>query len=195
MITDYKNICVFCASSPNINEDYSNSAYALGALMAANGITCVCGAGRAGLMRAVADGEIENGGKVTGIIPKFMVDNGWCYDKLTTTIVTEDMHQRKEKMAQMADAVIALPGGCGTFEELLEIITWKQLGLYDGVIIILNIKGYYNPLLEMLNKSIEEHFMKASHASLWHTADTPHEAISILAQIEQEAESQIESKY
>ena len=107
----------------------------------------MCGAGNQGLMRNLADGCLDNGGKAVGVIPKFMADNGWGYDALTQTVVTPDIHTRKERMAAMADAVVALPGGCGTLEELLEIITWKQLGLYKGKIVIVNTEGFFTPLL------------------------------------------------
>lgn len=195
MISDFKNICVFCASSARIDSIYYDAAYALGKLMAENGIACVCGAGNTGLMRAVADGEIEHGGSVIGVIPQFMVDNGWCHPQLTETIITQDMHERKETMSRLADAVIALPGGCGTLEELLEIITWKQLGLYHGTIVILNISGYYNHLLAMLQHCVDERFMKESHASLWHVAASAEEAIRILNNINPQNEQAVESKY
>ena len=191
----YKHITVFCASSAQVDKAYHDAAYLLGSLLAKQGIACVCGAGNAGLMKAVADGSLHNGGKVIGVIPEFMVDNGWCHSELTETIITPDMHERKETMSRLADAVIALPGGCGTLEELLEIITWKQLGLYKGVIIILNINGYYTHLLDMLAHCVEEKFMKESHAHLWHVADTPDEAMQLLMSIDPANENSIESKY
>lgn len=191
----YKNITVFCASSAVVDKIYHDGAYRLGELLAENGIACVCGAGNAGLMKAVADGTLNKGGKVIGVIPRFMVENGWCHSQLSETIVTEDMHERKETMSRLADAVIALPGGCGTLEELLEIITWKQLGLYKGVIVILNINGYYNHLLAMLDHCISEKFMKQSHAHLWHVADSAENALEILKSIDINTENEIESKY
>lgn len=191
----YNKITVFCASSALVDKAYSDAAYRLGELFAQRGITCVCGAGNCGLMRAVADGTLDHGGAVTGVIPQFMVDNGWCHTGLTETIITADMHERKETMSRLADAVIALPGGCGTLEELLEIITWKQLGLYKGVIVILNINGYYDNLIAMLCHCIEEKFMKSSHACLWHVAETPEGAMSLLETIDIDAEMSVESKY
>lgn len=191
----YKHITVFCASSALIDKTYSDAAYLLGSLLAKNDIACVCGAGNCGLMRAVADGCLDNGGKAIGVIPKFMVDNGWCYTNLSETIVTPDMHERKETMSKLADAIIALPGGCGTLEELLEIITWKQLGLYKGVILILNTHGFYDNLLAMLKHCIDEHFMKQSHSTLWHVANTPEDAMQILNSINLDNENNIESKY
>ena len=191
----YKNITVFCASSASVDKVYHNAAYRLGELFAEYDITCVCGAGNAGLMRAVSDGTLDKGGNVVGVIPRFMVDNGWCHQQLTETIVTEDMHERKETMSRLADAVIALPGGCGTLEELLEIITWKQLGLYKGVIMILNTNGFYDHLLAMLQHCIDENFMKKSHGALWHIANAPEEVMNILHSIDIDNENVIESKY
>ena len=165
------NVCVFCASSANINERYMADARELGTLLAQGGWRCVNGGGAVGLMGALTDGTLDAGGEVTGVIPKFipkfMVDNGWCYDRLNDVIVTADMHQRKQMMSDMADAVIALPGGVGTFEELLETLTWRQLGLVKVPVIILNTLGYYDPLLAMLQHAIDEGFMKPSHGRLW----------------------------
>ena len=127
--------------------------------------------------------QVENGGEVLGVIPRFMIDEGWCHKGLTETIVTADMHERKERMAQEADAVIALPGGCGTMEELFEIITWKQLGLFLNPIVILNIDRYYNPLIEMLHNAIGENFMRQEHARMWQVAQTPQEAVDAIQNI------------
>ena len=165
-MNDIKNVCVYSASSTKIAsiyfeiaeelghllarkginkaaEIYGNTAYELGALLAQEGITVVTGAGSIGLMRMVEDGALENGGKVVGVIPQFMVEQGWHHQGLTHLVETETMHERKQLMAEMSDGVIALPGGCGTLEELLEIITWKQLGIYLKPIVILNVNGYF----------------------------------------------------
>jgi hypothetical protein len=171
---------VFCASSANINEQYLQAARELGQLLAEEGWRCVNGGGAVGLMGAVTDGTLDAGGEVTGVIPKFMVDNGWCYDRLEDVIITADMHQRKHMMSEMADAVIALPGGVGTLEELLETLTWRQLGLVKVPVIILNTLGYYDALLAMLQHAIGQGFMKESHAQLWQVAATPAEAIAML---------------
>lgn len=174
------NVCVFCASSANIDERYLADARELGNLLAQGGWRCVNGGGAVGLMGAVTDGTLDAGGEVTGVIPKFMVDNGWCYDRLMDVVVTADMHQRKQMMSNMADAVIALPGGVGTLEELLETLTWRQLGLVKVPIIILNTLGYYDPLLAMLRHAIDEGFMKPSHGQLWQVAATPADAVALL---------------
>lgn len=186
------NVCVFCASSANIDSRYLQAARDLGALLAREGWCCVNGGGAVGLMGAVTDGALDAGGEVTGVIPKFMVDNGWCYDRLEDVIITADMHQRKHMMSDMADAVIALPGGVGTLEELLETLTWRQLGLAKVPVIILNTLGYYDALLDMLRHAIDEGFMKTSHAQLWQVAATPQEAIDLLAN---SATVEFESKY
>ena len=131
-----KSVCVYCASSSKINPRYFEAARETGRLLAQNGMLCVCVSGNQRLMGTLADSVLENGGEVLGVIPRFMIDEGWCHKGLTETIVTADMHERKERMAQEADAVIALPGGCGTMEELFEIITWKQLGLFLNPIVM-----------------------------------------------------------
>jgi len=174
------NVCVFCASSANIDTRYLDAARELGTLLAQGGWRCVNGGGAVGLMGAVTDGALDAGGEVTGVIPKFMVDNGWCYDRLVDVIVTADMHQRKQTMSDMANAVIALPGGVGTLEELLEALTWRQLGLIRVPIIILNAMGYYDALLAMLRHAIDEGFMKPSHEQLWQVVTTPQQAIELL---------------
>ena len=174
------NVCVFCASSANIDERYLADARELGNLLAQGGWRCVNGGGAVGLMGAVTDGALDEDGEVTGVIPKFMVDNGWCYDRLMDVVVTADMHQRKQMMSNMADAVIALPGGVGTLEELLETLTWRQLGLVKVPIIILNTLGYYDLLLAMLRHAIDEGFMKPSHGQLWQVAATPADAVALL---------------
>lgn len=109
-----------------------------------------------------------------------MVDNGWLHEGLTETIITPNMHERKNRMAQMADAVIALPGGTGTFEELFEIITWKMLGLFVKPIVILNTDHYYDPLLEMLERTADRHFMNPVFRRLWAVADTPDAALQLV---------------
>ena len=185
-------MCVFCASSANIDVRYLEAARELGTLLAQGRWRCVNGGGAVGLMGALTDGALDAGGEVTGVIPKFMVDKGWCYDRLEDVIVTADMHQRKQMMSDMADAVIALPGGVGTLEELLETLTWRQLGLVKKPVIILNTLGYYDPLLSMLQHAIDEGFMKPSHNQLWTVAATPQEAIDRLAD---DSAVELESKY
>ncbi len=176
-MADVKTICVYCASSNRVDECYNSAAHKLGALLAREGISLVTGGGSIGLMRAVEDGTLDAGGKAIGVIPQFMVEQGWHHTGLTELRITEDMHTRKQTMAALSDAVIALPGGCGTMEELCEIITWKQLGLYLNPIVILNINGYYDALIAQLQRAIDEHFMGEIHAHIWSVATTPEEAL------------------
>lgn len=176
-MADVRTICVYCASSNRVDECYNSAAHKLGALLAREGISLVTGGGSIGLMRAVEDGTLEGGGRAIGVIPQFMVEQGWHHTGLTELRITEDMHTRKQTMAALSDAVIALPGGCGTIEELCEIITWKQLGLYLNPIVILNINGYYDALIAQLQRAIDEHFMGRIHADIWSVATTPEEAL------------------
>lgn len=174
------SVCVYCASSTKIDPAYTDDARRLGTLLGGRGIRVVNGAGRMGLMAAVSDAALAAGGQVTGVIPGFMVERGWQHTGLTELRVVADMHERKRTMLALSDAVIALPGGCGTLEELLEIITWKQLGLYLHPIVILNIDGYYDPLLQMLDRATEQHFMRTEHTAMWQAAGSPGEAIKAL---------------
>lgn len=174
-----KTVCVYCASSTKIDPAYTEAACCLGTLLGSRGIRVVNGAGNMGLMGTVSDAALAAGGRVTGVIPRFMVEQRWHHTGLSELIVTEDMHERKRTMLRLADAVIALPGGCGTLEELLEAITWKQLGLYLNPIVILNLKGYYDPLLAMFDRAIGEHFMGVRHAGLWQVARSPQEAVEL----------------
>ncbi len=173
-------VTVYGASSPRINKVYLDAAREVGSLLARAGVELVCGGGRTGVMGAAIEGAIEAGGVAVGVLPAFMVEKGWQHPQLTRMEITPDMHSRKELMARVARGVIAMPGGVGTLEELLEIITWHQLGLYNGNVVILNIDGYYDPLLLMLKRSIECHFMNPDHATLWHVAATPAEAVDIV---------------
>lgn len=175
-----KNVCVYSASSTKIDASYFQAAQELGHLLARQHINVINGAGCLGLMCQLSDAALEAGGTVTGIIPHFMVEQGWHHRGLTRLIETETMHERKQLMAELSDGIIALPGGCGTMEELLEVITWKQLGLYLNPIVILNINGFYDPLLQMLDQAIEQHFMRPEHGKIWQVATTVEEAVDLL---------------
>lgn len=162
-----QRICVYCGSSTKVNNIYFEAAEKLGKAMATNNIELIYGGGAVGLMGKLADTIIQQGGHVTGIIPQFMCEHEWNHNGITQLIITETMHERKEKMAALADAAVALPGGCGTFEELLEIITWKQLGIFSKPIVIVNIQGYYDPLIALLDRAIEQLFMRDLHKNIW----------------------------
>ncbi|MDE6802757.1 MAG: TIGR00730 family Rossman fold protein [Muribaculaceae bacterium] len=186
-MTDH--ITIYGASSPDIDPRFIEAARRVGELIAGRGVTLVSGGGRTGLMAAAIEGASVSSGATVGILPQFMIDRRWGHPDLGTTISTPDMHTRKRKMASLSGAVIALPGGVGTLEELLEIITWRQLGLYQGNIVILNTLGYYDPLLQMLERSIEMHFMNPDHRSLWQVAATPDEAVALALDKEPEHRS------
>ena len=180
MINKITSVCVYSASSTKIDSVYFDAARELGMLLGLRHIRLVNGAGNMGLMSAVADAALAAGGEVTGVIPRFMVEQGWHHTGLTELVEVESMHERKKLMADLSDAVIALPGGCGTLEELLEIITWKQLGLYLNPIVILNVKGYFDPLLDMLRRAVDENFMRVQHGAIWQVAETVSEAVELI---------------
>jgi uncharacterized protein (TIGR00730 family) len=168
-----KSICVYCGSSDKIDRTYTNAAYEFGTEMAAQGLQLVYGAGSTGLMGAVANGALENGGNVVGVIPEIFNTPTLAHNSLTRLEVLPDMHQRKARMAELADAFVALPGGFGTMEELFEILTWAQIGLHKKPVGILNIYGYFDPLLAMIQQANEEGFIYQEHQALLSSADNP----------------------
>ncbi|SHF10905.1 hypothetical protein SAMN05444405_105121 [Bacteroides luti] len=179
-MNNINSVCVYSASSTKIDQTYFNAATKLGQLLAQKDIRLINGAGSIGLMRAVADGSLQAGGQVIGVIPRFMVEQNWHHKGLTKLVEVDSMHERKKLMADLSDGIIALPGGCGTLEELLEIITWKQLGLYFNPIVILNVNNFFDPLLAQLNEAVEQNFMRPQHAAIWSVASTPEEAVNLL---------------
>jgi uncharacterized protein (TIGR00730 family) len=174
MTTELKSIAVFCGSSAGSDPIYKKQAFALGELLAKHSISIVYGGANIGLMGAVADGALSEGGKVTGVIPGFLKAHEIAHQELSELIEVESMHERKLKMNELCDGVIALPGGYGTFEELFEMITWAQLGLHHKPIGLLNINGYYDPLLQMVDRMLHEGFLKKINADmLLHSSDGP----------------------
>lgn len=176
-----KKVCVYCASSTKINSLYAETARKLGKILAENDLELIFGGGSIGLMAVLADSVLGNGGRAIGVIPRFMVEMGWQHDGLTELVLTETMHERKLKMAELADAVVALPGGFGTMEELLEIITWKQLGIHTLPIVIVNTNGYYNHLLAQFSQAADELFVRSEHLEMWsvvNNADEVPEALN-----------------
>lgn len=173
-------VCIFAASSSRVDNEYAVTAERLGALLASAGIDVVYGGGGIGLMGKLADSVLENGGRITGVIPSFMKEEGWGHNGLTDTIVTGDMSERKKKMFSLSDAIVALPGGIGTLEELTEAITLKQLSLFDGPIIILNTLGYYDSLFTFIEHMVENQFMRFEHKGIWESVSTPEEVIAAL---------------
>ena len=173
-------ICVFASSSSRIDNKYAIAASNLGILLAKANMDVVYGGGGIGLMGKLADAVLENGGRITGVIPSFMKDEGWDHSEVKEMILTADMGERKKKMFAMADAIIALPGGVGTLEELTEAITLKQLGLFRGPIIILNTLNFYKSLIDFLEHMVSGNFLRYEHKGMWEIADTPEDAITLL---------------
>src|SRR6266496_1559672 len=149
-------ICVFCGSRPGIRPEYLDAARRLGTLLAERRIGLVYGGASVGVMGAVADAALRGGGEVIGVIPKALERRELAHDNLTELRVVESMHERKALMAELSDVVIALPGGFGTFEELFETITWSQLGIHRKAIGILNVSGFYDGMLALIDHAIEE---------------------------------------
>jgi uncharacterized protein (TIGR00730 family) len=174
-------ICIFASSSSRIRTEYADAASALGSLLARAGMGVVYGGGGIGLMGKVADAVLENGGTITGVIPSFMVEEGWDHSDVKDMIHTPDMGERKKTMFEMADAIVALPGGVGTLEELTEAMTLKQLGLYKGPIIILNTLNFYSSLIDFLEHMVKGNFLRYEHKGMWEIASTPEDVMALLA--------------
>lgn len=174
------SVCVYCASSNACDPAYRDVARRLGGLLAEAGCLLVYGGGRSGSMGALADGALARGGRVVGIIPRFMRELEWGHEELTELHVVEDMRTRKHEMLARASAVVALAGGCGTFEELLEAITLKRLGIFLGPIVIVNTGGYYDPLLEQFTRAIDGRFMDSRHGAMWQVVDEPEQVVAAL---------------
>lgn len=172
-----QSIAVYCASSNKLRSSFVEAAERLGALIAEAGMRVIYGDGGIGLMAAVARGALKNNGEVVGVIPQFMVDQGWNNPDSTHTIVTQTMHERKATICEMCDAMVALPGGIGTFEELLECLTWKQLGLHSNPIVILNTDGYYDNLLACIDLMIEEQMMRPIHKEMFVVVSEPEDVL------------------
>ncbi len=177
-----KRVCVFCASSDLSDKIYLDSAFRLGEILAENSIEVAYGGGMAGCMGRLADGALSKGGKVFGVIPKFMFDLEWGHDKITELKIVNSLSERKEILLESSDATVALPGGSGTLEELFEAITLKRLGVYLNPIIIVNIKGYYSPCIELLENSIEEKFMDERNRQMWKVVDNVEHVLSAIEQ-------------
>jgi uncharacterized protein (TIGR00730 family) len=155
-----KSIVVFCGSSEGYHDIYKETGYQLGAILAERGYDLVYGGAKVGVMGAVAEGALQNGGKVIGVIPHFLRTKEVAHEELTEMVLTDTMHERKLKMHELSDGIIAMPGGWGTMEELFEMMTWAQLGLHQKPIGILNANGFYEPLLALLHTMTEEGFLK-----------------------------------
>lgn len=177
-------VCIFASSSSRIDTEYALAASELGILLAGAKMDVVYGGGGIGLMGTLADSVIKTGGRITGVIPGFMKEEGWDHREVSEMIITADMGERKKQMFARADAVVALPGGVGTLEELTEAITLKQLGLFSGSIIILNTLDFYKSLIEFLDHMIEGRFLRYEHKGMWQIASTPGEVMEYLSKNE-----------
>ncbi|NMC36724.1 MAG: TIGR00730 family Rossman fold protein, partial [Bacteroidales bacterium] len=173
-------VCVFAASSSRIDRKFAQAAGELGALFAQSKIQVIYGGGGIGLMGVLADAVIANGGIITGVMPSFMNDEGWGHPQVRDMILTSDMGERKKNMFSRADAVVALPGGVGTLEELTEAITLKQLGLFNGPIVILNTLGFYRSLIDFFEHMINNQFLRIEHKGIWTIANTPKDVLTAL---------------
>jgi uncharacterized protein (TIGR00730 family) len=174
-------ICVFCGSNPGIDPAYRDAAWSVGQLLATRGITLVFGGGRVGMMGAVAEGALAAGGKAIGVIPEGLKRKELAGDGLTELIVTTTMHERKQRMADLADGFIALPGGFGTFEEFCEVLTWGQLGIHEKPCGLLSVKGYYTPLLALFDHAVGEGFLKPVYRQLVLIEENPQRLLEAMA--------------
>lgn len=174
------SICVFCGSSVGARPEYAAAAGAMGELLARRGICVVYGGGNVGLMGVLADAALAAGGRVIGVIPQMLVDRELAHRGISELRIVGSMHERKALMAELPDGFIALPGGMGTFEELCEVLTWAQLGIHAKPVGILNILGYFDSLLKLLDHALAEQFLRPQHRRLLLAASEPAELLRLL---------------
>ncbi|AVQ45034.1 TIGR00730 family Rossman fold protein [Clostridium botulinum] len=172
-----KRICVYSGSNLGLRSEYKESAKLLGKILAENKIELVYGGSRIGLMGEISNEVLRNNGKVIGVMPKGLFSGEMVHENLTKLIEVENMHERKQTMAELSDGFIALPGGLGTFEELFEVLSWAQLGIHKKPIGILNISNFFDPLLHMIKNTCTEGFMNESNIKLISVSDNPSELI------------------
>ncbi len=175
-----KRICVYCASSTQADPEYRDAARETGRLLAREGCEIIYGGGGLGSMGTLADGALEEGGRVIGVLPEFMQELEWGHSKVSELKIVASLHERKLEMIEKADGIIALPGGSGTFEELLEALTWKRLALYTNPIALLNTRSYYDAFQRMMEQAADERFMNQQHLQMWTLVDRPQELIPAL---------------
>jgi hypothetical protein len=173
-------VCVYCASSRQCDPAYLDAAERLGRHLARHRATLVYGGGGAGAMGRLAEGALSAGGMAIGVIPRFMVELEWGHKQLTELCIVEDMRERKRRMLDGADAVVALPGGCGTLEELFEAMTLKRLGHYLGPIVLVNTRGFYDRVVAALEHCISERFMDTRHRDIWTVVNEPEDVLSAI---------------
>jgi uncharacterized protein (TIGR00730 family) len=178
--TPIRKVCVYCASSEKSDAVYLDAARRAGEILAENSIVTVYGGGAIGSMGRLAEGVLAKGGKIIGVIPRFMQELEWDHKGLTELQVVENMRERKHIMLTDSDAAIALPGGSGTLEELMEAISLKRLGIYLNPIVLVNVKGFFDPLLSLLQRCIDERFMDKRHAAMWQVAAGPEDILGAI---------------
>ena len=176
-----KRICVFCGSSPGAHKDYALCAEKLGRLLAENKIELVYGGGSVGLMGVIARAVIAHGGQVTGVIPEALARRGVGLQELKNLKIVRSMHERKAVMAELSDAFIALPGGIGTFEEFLEVLTWTQLKIHSKPCALLNIRNYYGGLMDFLSHAVKENFVEKEHRDMVIVEENPKKLLERIA--------------
>lgn len=176
-----KSITVFCAASSGVHEIYEKQANLLGQVLAKKGIRLVYGGAKVGLMGAVADGALSAGGEVVGVLPKFLQEKELAHEKLTELVIVNSMHERKLKMNDLCDGVIALPGAFGTLEELFEMFTWAQLGLHEKPVAILNINGFYDSLNLLTKNMVDNVFLKKENRDMLLVSDNIEELLQKMA--------------
>lgn len=182
-MSQIRSICVFCGSSIGRSAAYSEAAHDFGREIAHAGIQLVYGGGSLGLMGLLADSVIKHGGEVVGVIPQSIDDREVSHQGIQELHIVGSMHERKAMMSQLSDAFVALPGGLGTFEELLEIMTWAQLGIHNKPILVANIASYYDPLLALINHGIQQGFIGTSDESILLNTDDVGQIIPMLQEI------------
>ena len=175
-----RRLCVFCGSSIGKRAAFQQAARELGSLLAADSTELIYGGGNCGLMGVLADEVLKNGGRVTGVIPKSLMGKELAHLQLTKLHVVADMHERKALMSSLADGFIALPGGFGTFEELFEVITWGQLGLQQKPIGLVNVEGFFDPVLELMDHAIREGFVRPEQRQLLVSSPSPKELLQMI---------------
>lgn len=174
------NVCVFCGSSTGQDAIYADAARETGTLIGATGNNLVYGGGNIGLMGILADAVMASGGKAIGIIPDFLMDLEVGHRGLTELVIVQSMHERKKRMAELADVFMAMPGGWGTLEELSEILTWRQLGLIDQPIGLLNVCSFFSPLVEQMATMMDKGFLKSSNLQLLQVENSPSKLLTAL---------------
>lgn len=177
-----KHITVFCASSPKVPAHYLEAARDVATHLVSAGYGIIYGGGETGLMGALADETLRLKGEITGIIPRFMVEVEWAHPGVEQMVLVETMHERKAMMTARSQGVLALPGGTGTLEELFEVLSLKKLGQYPHPVVLLNTNGFFNSLIDLLQKMIDEKFMRACHGEMWSVAEHPHQIVPAINQ-------------